>query len=85
MSDLAVPDRALVAEQECKEHLVVSLGVHQARASPPPCNQTAVGSGLKCHCRVIGLSVFLLSHIQKLDIKHAFLFFTGLKKHISNV
>lgn len=72
MSDFVVIDWASVTEQECKEHLYVPLGVNQAWVSPPPIDPAAEGSGLECHCRVIGLSV---SH-TKLDTTLTVLSFT---------
>lgn len=83
MSDLVVPEWASVTEQECKEHFYVLLGVRQAWVSPPPCDPSARGSGLECHCRVIGLSVSYLPHAHtKPDTTHTVLSFTGLWKYV---
>lgn len=54
---LLFPHLVSVTEQGCRERHHVALGVCQAGAGPPPFDPSAGGSGLKCHRRVIGLSV----------------------------
>lgn len=64
-----------VTEQECKVYSCALLRLGQACVSPPPCDPSARGWGLECHCRVIGLSFSQSTDIQSLTT-HAVLSFT---------